>query len=97
MHEQPSEPWTVDALANAASMSRSAFAAPFSNILGLSPLSYLTRWRMHRAAEMLVGEPVKVSDIAARVGYETESAFIKVFKRHFGEKPATYRRRRAAA
>ncbi|WP_342629690.1 AraC family transcriptional regulator [Nguyenibacter vanlangensis] len=93
MHERPDEPWTVEMLARTAAMSRSAFAQRFTVVLGLGPLTYLTRWRMHRAAEMLSVETVNVCEIAARVGYETESAFAKVFKRHFGETPAIYRRR----
>jgi AraC-like DNA-binding protein len=97
MHERPDEPWTVETLARAASMSRSAFAARFKELLGLSPLAYLTRWRIHRAAELLVSSSKTVADIAGIVGYETESAFSKVFKRHLGETPGAYRRRRRGA
>jgi AraC-like DNA-binding protein len=80
MHEAPGEPWTVETLARTASMSRAAFAARFTEVLGTAPLAYLTRWRMHRAAEMLVESTNNVSAIAASVGYETESAFTKMFK-----------------
>lgn len=74
-------------------MSRSAFAARFTEVLGLAPLTYLTRWRMHRAAELLAADATNISHIAGSVGYETESAFAKVFKRHFGETPGADRRR----
>lgn len=94
MHELPAEPWTVQSLAKTTAMSRSAFAARFTDVLGISPLAYLTRWRMHRAAEMLVVETVNICEIASRVGYTTESAFSKVFRIHFGESPANYRRNR---
>ncbi|NBD12358.1 AraC family transcriptional regulator [Corallococcus silvisoli] len=97
MHEAPAEPWTVEKLARTASMSRAAFAARFTELLGLTPLAYLTRWRMHRAAELLAVETSNISAIAASVGYETESAFSKVFKRHFGETPGAYRRRLRSA
>jgi AraC-like DNA-binding protein len=98
MHKHPEEPWTVDTLARTASMSRSAFASRFTTTLGIAPLAYLTRWRMHRAAELLVAEPSSIANLAVRVGYGTESAFTKVFKRHFGETPSAYRRRvRSAA
>jgi len=97
MHERPDAPWTVEALARAASMSRSAFAARFTEVLEISPLAYLTRWRMHRAAELLVASTSTVNEVAGVVGYETESAFTKVFKRHFGETPGAYRRARRPA
>ncbi len=93
MHEAPGEPWTVETLARAASMSRAAFAARFTSQVGMAPLAYLTRWRMHRAAEQLVKGASNVGVISASVGYATESAFTKVFKRHFGETPSAYRRR----
>lgn len=97
MHERPEEPWTVETLARAASMSRSAFAARFKELLGIAPLLYLTRWRMHRATELLATSSRTIADIAGSVGYETESAFTKVFKRHVGETPGAYRRRLRAA
>jgi transcriptional regulator GlxA family with amidase domain len=97
MHERPAEPWTVEELARAASMSRSAFAARFKGLLGIAPLAYLTRWRMHRATELLAAASTTVAGVAAAVGYETESAFTKVFKRHVGETPGAFRRRLRAA
>ena len=93
MHEQLDEPWTVATLARVARMSRSAFASRFTSMLGMAPLTYLTRLRMHRAAEMLATEQRSTTEIAAAVGYETDSAFVKAFKRHIGETPGAYGRR----
>ncbi len=93
MHERPVEPWTVAALARSAGMSRSAFAARFKAVLGLSPLAYLTRWRMQRAAELLADRAATTAAIASAVGYVTHSAFVKAFKRHTGDTPGAYRRR----
>lgn len=97
MHERPGAPWTVDTLARAASMSRSAYAARFKAMLGIAPLTYLTRWRMQRAAELLRTGTAALSEVAASVGYETDGAFVKTFKRHLGETPGAYRRRERAA
>lgn len=94
MHARPEHAWTVEALAEAAAMSRSAFAARFKEVLGVGPLAYLTRWRMHRATELLATSRSNVAEVALAVGYETESAFAKVFKRHLGATPAAWRRGR---
>jgi AraC-like DNA-binding protein len=95
MHAQPAEPWTVASLARSSSMSRAAFAARFKQMVGVAPLAYLTRWRMCRAMTLLAGSPAvsTIAAIAAEVGYATESAFTKVFKRHVGQTPGAYRRR----
>ena len=97
MHERPGDPWTVDTLARAASMSRSAFAMRFKQALGQAPLTYLTRWRMHRASELLGSSTLAIAEIASSVGYETESSFSKVFKRAIGDSPAAYRKKRRDA
>ncbi|WP_437945006.1 AraC family transcriptional regulator [Sorangium sp. So ce296] len=96
MHERPADPWTVEALARAAGVSRSAFAARFKGVLGLAPLEYLTRWRMHRAADMLADEAASTAAVATAVGYDTDGAFLKAFKRHMGETPGAYRRKARA-
>jgi AraC-like DNA-binding protein len=93
LHESPEKAWTVEGLARLASMSRSVFAARFKAIVGEGPLSYLTRWRMHKAAQLIVTGAQSTSAIAQAVGYETDSAFVKAFKRHLGETPGSYRRR----
>ncbi|MBJ6765075.1 AraC family transcriptional regulator [Myxococcaceae bacterium JPH2] len=91
LHERPQHPWTVDTMARAASMSRSTFAARFQKVLGESPLSYLTGWRMHTATQLMAGD-ASMADIAEAVGYETDSAFGKAFKRHIGQSPGEFRR-----
>ncbi|AGP33913.1 hypothetical protein BE04_47595 [Sorangium cellulosum] len=96
MHERPADPWTVEALARAAGVSRSAFAARFKAALGLAPLEYLTRWRMHRAADMLADEAASTAAVATAVGYDTDGAFVKAFKRHMGETPGAHRRKARA-
>jgi len=79
-------------LARKVSMSRSAFAARFRALVGDTPLAHLTQWRMVRAASMLCAQyPVTLGTIASAVGYASESAFGKVFRRVFGVSPAKYR------
>ncbi|HEY9066602.1 MAG TPA: AraC family transcriptional regulator [Burkholderiaceae bacterium] len=92
LHQDVAAPWTVDALAAAAGMSRSAFALRFKEKIGQSPLDYLTRWRMFRAAQALRGSDRPLVEIASSVGYESEAAFNKAFKRTTGSAPGTYRR-----
>lgn len=96
MHERPIERWTVAALARTAGMSRSAFAARFKAVLGVSPLAYLTGWRMQRAAEMLVSGTASTAEVASAVGYVTHGAFAKAFRRCTGETPGVYRHRHKA-
>ena len=93
MHTEPSRPWTVPELARRVSMSRSAFAARFRKLVGETPLDHLTRWRMVYAAGLMADQPaLKLAAIASTVGYETESAFGKVFRRVMGSSPAAYRK-----
>lgn len=92
VHARVEHGWTVDELAREAGMSRSAFAARFRDRVGMSPLDYVTRWRMFRAAALLRTGNRSLADIAVRVGYENESAFAKAFKRVTGLTPGAYRR-----
>ena len=92
MHRDPARDWSVSSLAAEVAMSRSRFAAKFAALVGEPPLSYLTRWRMHLAATALVAEDVTVAELALRVGYDSETAFSKAFKRRFGVSPVVYRR-----
>jgi AraC-like DNA-binding protein len=93
MHTEPGHAWTVPELARAVSMSRSAFTARFRALVGTTPLDHLTQWRMVRAAGMMrEGPPLKVAALASAVGYESESAFGKVFRRVMGVSPTSYRR-----
>lgn len=91
IHRSPQTAWSVDELAAAAGMSRSAFHARFRELVGLPPAQYLARWRMHRAAVLLRREQLGVGEAAQRVGYESEATFAKAFKRYVGVPPATYR------
>jgi len=92
MHRQPAEPWTLAGLADRVAMSRSAFAERFRRLLGESPMVYLARWRMHQAAVLLRDGKESVATVAERVGYESEAAFAKAFKRQVGVSPGAYRR-----
>jgi AraC-like DNA-binding protein len=92
IHGRVEHAWTVEELAREAGMSRSAFAARFRGSVGLSPLDYVTRWRMFRAGGMLRQGNRSIADVAVRVGYENESAFAKAFKRVTGITPGAYRK-----
>jgi AraC-like DNA-binding protein len=96
MHERPGHPWTVSELARRAHLSRSPFAARFAALVGEPPLAYLTRWRMQVASDLLHRESLSIGEVAARVGYESEPAFSKAFKRATGVAPGAFRRQRAA-
>ncbi len=91
MHGRYAEPWTLERLAAAVSMSRSAFAARFSELVGEPPLQYLAQWRMTRA-EQLLREGASVAAVAERVGYANSAAFSKAFARLRGTGPGTVRR-----
>jgi AraC-like DNA-binding protein len=90
IHEEVNKPWTVESLAVAAGMSRSAFALRFKKLLGQTPLDYVTEWRMQKAIQLLQKGDKKLVDIAQTVGYETNAAFCKVFKRVVGVPPLAY-------
>jgi AraC-like DNA-binding protein len=92
IHAEPSRDWTVDSLAQLAAMSRSLFASRFAALVGDPPLKYVTRWRMQVAARRLADEKLRVSEAAALVGYDSEAAFSRAFKRHLGVPPLTFRR-----
>ena len=91
LHLDPAHGWTVANLAAEVNMSRSAFAARFAALVGEPPLAYLTRWRMRLAAGLLRAD-VPLTEIAERVGYESEAAFSVAFKRERGIPPGRYRR-----
>jgi AraC-like DNA-binding protein len=98
LHAQPAQPWTVDMLAQQVAASRSVLADRFTQVLGVSPIRYLTQWRMELAAQMLRTEPhLGIATIADRVGYESEAAFSRAFKRHVGCAPASWSRRHIRA
>lgn len=83
--------WTVDSLARAVGLSRPAFARQFLRVLGLSPMRYLTQQRMQAAAAMLIGSDAALAEIAQHVGYRSEFAFNRAFKKHYQVPPGVYR------
>jgi AraC-like DNA-binding protein len=93
MHQSPAQPWSVEALAGVAGMSRSAFARQFKAKVGDSPLEYLTRWRMYRAGCLLRDGELGIEGIARAVGYESAGAFSRVFQRVHAQPPGEFRRR----
>ena len=93
VHNNVDSPWTVESIATAAGMSRSAFAARFKEQLGQTPLEYVTEWRMQKAMQLLEQRDKKLIDIARSVGYETDAAFSKAFKRVVGASPGAYLKR----
>jgi AraC-like DNA-binding protein len=97
MHANPAQNWTVEELAREAGLSRSVLAERFTALVGESPMRYLARWRIHLARQMLRDGAANIGDIAERVGYESEAAFNRAFKRIVGEPPAAWRRRQPAA
>lgn len=92
LHRDPARAWTVDGLAAGAGMSRSAFAAAFRTVVGEPPRQFLTKWRMNVAARVLRESDFSVAEVAAKVGYASEQAFGKAFKRAVGATPAEFRR-----
>jgi AraC-like DNA-binding protein len=94
MHAEPSRPWTVDDLGREAGVSRSALAERFTSLIGEPPMQYLTRLRLALGARALEEGSEPVLHVAQRVGYESEAAFNRAFKREFGMPPATWRRHR---
>ena len=97
MHSELQMPWTVDQLAKRAGMSRSAFAARFKDVVGQAPLEYLTEWRIYQAARLVEGDANKLSVISRSVGYRSEAAFTKAFRKVMGTAPSQYRKKLAEA
>lgn len=93
LHRQPCHPWTAAALAGRVGASRSLLFERFVRLLGEPPLTYLARWRLQLAARLLQTTPKAILHVAMDVGYESEAAFNRAFKREFGLPPAQYRRR----
>ena len=92
IHARPTEAWTADTLALEVGMSRSVFADRFTSLVGQPPMHYLTLWRMHVAAQHLREGHGSVAQIGFGVGYESEAAFSRAFKRQFGTSPGIWRR-----
>jgi AraC-like DNA-binding protein len=92
MHERPAHPWTLETLAREAGASRSVLAEKFTHYVGQSPIQYLGKWRMALASNLLRRSALSMMQIALEVGYETDAAFSRAFKREFGMPPASWRR-----
>jgi AraC-like DNA-binding protein len=93
MHEKPAHPWTLETLAREAGASRSVLAEKFTHYVGQSPIQYLAKWRMALASNLLRRSALSMMQIALEVGYETDAAFSRAFRREFGMPPASWRRR----
>jgi len=97
MHRNPAQPWTIASLAKEAGVSRSVLAERFRHFLNETPMAYLTRWRLQLGAEMLGSTNYSVAQIASEVGYESEAAFNRAFKRECEIPPARFRSRSRSA
>lgn len=97
IHEDPARAWTVEALADDVALSRSAFYERFTELIGQPPMQYLANWRMQAAANLLRQSSASVASIALEVGYESEAAFARAFKRLVGSPPAAWRRNQRKA
>jgi len=93
LHERPAQRWTLRGLAREVGLSRSALAERFTHFVGQPPMQYLARWRMQLAARRLADGGAKVSAVARDVGYDSEAAFSRAFKKAAGMPPADWRRR----
>ncbi|MGK8503183.1 helix-turn-helix transcriptional regulator [Nocardia asiatica] len=92
LHAHPAAPWTVEQLAARNGLSRSVFAQRFTALVGEPPMAYLTWWRMTSAGRVLRESDAPLRSVAAQVGYTSEFAFAKAFKRAYGVAPGAYRR-----
>lgn len=97
LHRDPARAWTIATLARAVGLSRSSFAERFTRLVGDPPMHYLLRWRVHRALDALTDSRLSTAEIADAVGYASEDAFVRAFRRVMGETPAAWRRGWAAA
>jgi AraC-like DNA-binding protein len=96
IHRDVARSWTVDELGREAGLSRSALAERFIRLIGMPPIHYLARWRMHVAMQKLRNSGASLAEVAQMVGYESEAAFSRAFKKSIGAAPATWRRTQGA-
>jgi AraC-like DNA-binding protein len=92
MHAQPAHAWTVDELGRNVGLSRSAMAQRFTDLVGQPPMQYLAHWRLQIAAQELMSERKSLAAVAEQVGYESEAAFNRAFKKFVGVPPGAWRR-----
>lgn len=97
MHGRPAEAWTLDALAREVGLSRSVFADRFTELMGSPAMHYLSNWRLRLAANLLENQRLSIAQAAAEVGYESEAAFNRAFKKQVGVPPGAWRRARTSA
>ena len=97
IHADPAHPWTVAALARAVDVPRATFSRRFTALTGQAPMSYVTAWRMTTAARLLRDHRTSLREAARQVGYDSEFAFARAFKRTVGHPPGRYRQAAAAA
>ncbi|MBL4636808.1 MAG: AraC family transcriptional regulator [Kofleriaceae bacterium] len=91
IHQQPAQTWTVESLAKRAGSSSSVVAERFADTIGISPIKYLTQWRLELAAGRLLDSNDSIAEIALDIGYASEASLNRAFKRHVGTPPATWR------
>jgi len=96
LHARYAEPWTLDSLAREVGTSRTHLAVQFRELVGETPINYLTRWRVTRAATRLKSEKVSIERVGEDLGYGSNAVFSKAFRRVTGVSPARYRREQAA-
>jgi AraC-like DNA-binding protein len=96
LHQRPAQPWTIATLAAEVGVSRSVLAERFQHFLADTPIGYLTRWRLHLAAQLLTSTSKSVAEVAGDIGYESEPSFNRAFKREFSLPPAKFRSRSKA-
>ena len=97
LHERPTRDWTLDLLAKDVGLSRSSLAERFTEFVGTPPMQYLQKWRLQMAAAQLAAGAANIATVAAAVGYESEAAFSRAFKKHVGLPPAEWRNKKFAA
>ncbi len=94
LHAEPGHAWTIEELAREVASSRTVLTERFTHLVGEPPMHYLTRWRIHLAATLLTSNGAKVSAVARQVGYDSDAAFSRAFKKLTGVAPAAWRQRR---
>lgn len=97
LHRNPARDWTIESLAREAALSRSALAERFTHFVGAPPMQYLTNWRMQLAANQLLSSTESVAAVANRVGYDSEAAFSRAFKKLVGAPPSEWRKQRSGS
>jgi len=91
-HKEPAKHWTVETLAREAGLSRTSFAQNFSKLMHMTPMQYLTSWRMELAKEGLAKQKMTIPEVSILTGYSSESAFSRTFKKEVGQSPSSYKR-----